>query len=299
MFNTFYNLKINPFSETPDLRFFFKSQDHIRAIDQIITAISQGQGFLALRGEVGAGKTLLARMVMNSCASHAESALLLYPRLEGLDLILAINQEFGIAVPTTGGLHAELTRLTEFLIDNARKERRVFLIIDEAHRLSVDALEQIRLLSNIEGESRKLIQIIFIGQPELKALLLDPRIRQLRQRISTEIVLAGLKESEVESYLRHRIEIAGGNNFLRFSSESALALYRATQGNPRLINRLGQRIIAQAEKSGVRLITPEWVQQALKSDDYFHAGKSSWWPFGRQARVTDSSKDSSEEAEIS
>jgi general secretion pathway protein A len=237
--------------------------------------IEQGKGFGVLTGEVGVGKTMLSRILLRSLersAAPANTALILYPHLDEVELISTICDELGVppaeaepgALTNPRSLKAQLERLNRFLLAQARRGRKTVLVVDEAQHLPLGTLETIRLLTNLETERQKLLQMILIGQTELDALLAKPQIRQLSQRISVRETLRPFDAKEAELYIRHRLERAGGANFLRFDPEAIAWLNARTGGIPRLLNRECERLIAAAERNRVHLITRAFARKVLE-----------------------------------
>jgi general secretion pathway protein A len=259
MYSDFFKMRMNPFSETPDTRFFFKSESHVAALDSAVSAIRDGKGFTLITGEVGVGKTILSRVLLNFLNKRTPTALVLNPVLNQHDLLTTIREEFKLEAPKEPGLKGEYDQISKFLIETAQAKKRTVLIIDEAQKLTFEGLEAVRLLSNLETEERKLLQIILIGQPELESRLEQFELRQLSQRINVRAKLAPMPALRVDAYIRHRVEISGGTNFVRFDEEACAVLTKLSSGVPRVINFLCERVIAQAEKQKVRLISAEFV----------------------------------------
>jgi general secretion pathway protein A len=260
MYSDFFKMRINPFGETPDTRFFFKSQSHVVALECAISAIRDGKGFTLITGEVGMGKTILSRILLNFLQKRTPTALVLNPVLDQHDLLITIREEFKLEAPKELGLKGEYDQISKFLIETANAKKRSVLIIDEAQKLTFDGLEAVRLLSNLETEDRKLLQIILIGQPELKTRLEQFELRQLSQRITVRADLTPMSANDVDAYIRHRIEISGGSNFVRFDDEASRLVAKLSLGVPRVINYLCERVLSKAEKSQVRLIDGGFVQ---------------------------------------
>ena len=263
MYSEFFKLRANPFSETPETKFFFKAASHVRAIDTLMTSIKSGKGFTAVTGEVGVGKTIVSRLMLNYLAKLTPTALILNPVVNQHELLRAIRGEFRLSRPADGSFQSEHDELAKFLLSTAKAGKRSVLIIDEAQRLTFEGFECVRLLSNLETESKKLLQIILVGQPELKDKLESFDLRQLNQRISSRAVIDPLGESETEFYIKHRIEIAGGANFVRFESDAVKAITKASGGVPRLINQYCEKSLEIAGQMNKRLIDAKMVKQAL------------------------------------
>ncbi len=245
MYLEFYGLSEPPFSITPDPRFVFLSERHRDALAHLLYGVGQGGsgGFIQLTGEVGTGKTTLSRLLLEQLPENTRVALVLNPRLSPIELLETIAEELKLSVrEARGSIKALVDLLNHYLLDAYAQGLRVVLILDEAQNLSTEALEQVRLLTNLETPTQKLLQIILLGQPELRAKLALPELRQLSQRVTARYHLTPLDETETESYVRHRIGVAGGKRF-PFSRLSLRALHRASGGVPRLINIIAERAL--------------------------------------------------------
>ncbi|MEW6409487.1 MAG: AAA family ATPase [Nitrospirota bacterium] len=250
MYEEFFGLRESPFNLTPDPRFLFLSPKHEEALSNILYGINEKKGFILLTGEIGTGKTTLCRKLLHSFDSTVRSALILNPNLTTIEILQAINQDFGI--PLQDGLKKRLIDdLNTFLLDAHSEDKNVVLIIDEAQDLSPDALEQIRLLSNLETEKEKLLQIVLVGQPELNEKLKTPQLKQLNQRIAVRYHLQPLNKKETEEYINRRIQIAGGD--FSFPKQSVKKIYKFSGGVPRLINLVCDRALLAAYASSKRL----------------------------------------------
>ena len=243
MYLEHYGLKEPPFSITPDPRFVFLSERHRDALAHLLFGIGQGGGggFVQLTGEVGTGKTTLCRLLLEQIPANTRVALVLNPRLTPVELLETICEELHLDTEgKRGSVKALVDTLNVYLLDAYAQGLRVVLIIDEAQNLSIDALEQVRLLTNLETDTQKLLQIILLGQPELRTLLAREDLRQLAQRITARFHLTPLDAAETERYLRHRHAIAGGIH-LPFSPAAIQRLHRHSGGVPRLINVIAER----------------------------------------------------------
>jgi general secretion pathway protein A len=269
MYTEFYGLREKPFSLSPDPRFLFLSDSHREALAHLLYGIEQGEGFIAITGEVGTGKTTLCRTLLQRIEPGSEVAFLFNPQLSGLELLQAINGEFGLE--TEGKSRRELMdQLNRFLLTKRQEGRRVLLLVDEAQNLDREALEQVRLLSNLETDTTKLIQIILIAQPELDAMLDLPDLRQLRQRINVRWRLRPLSASETRDYVRHRLRVAAGGPRDVFTDLALRELHRRSGGVPRVINRLCDRALLAGYAAGAKEIglgTVAEVRRELESHD--------------------------------
>jgi general secretion pathway protein A len=232
----FYGLREAPFTITPNPRFLFLSAKHREALNHLMYGIRERKGFVQLTGEVGAGKTTLCRALLEQLPTeHFSTALILNPVLHPDQMMQAIATEFGLDVRGKDRFQT-LQILNHFLLEEMAKGRDVVLIIDEAQNLTNDLLEQVRLISNLETDDRKLIQIVLMGQPELRDRLNDHSLRQLRQRITIRYHLTPLRFSEVREYIRHRLHVSGANGTPRFSNTAVWRIFNYTKGIPRLVN---------------------------------------------------------------
>jgi general secretion pathway protein A len=263
MYTEFYGLREKPFSLSPDPRFLFLSESHREALAHLLYGIEQGEGFIAITGEVGTGKTTLCRTLLQRIEPGSEVAFLFNPQLSGLELLQAIDGEFGLE--TEGKSRRELMdQLNRFLLAKRQEGRRVLLLIDEAQNLDREALEQVRLLSNLETDTAKLIQIILIAQPELDAQLESPELRQLRQRINVRWRLRPLSASETRDYARHRLRVAAGGPRDVFTDLALREIHRRSGGVPRVINRLCDRALLAGYAAGAKEIGLGMVAEAQR-----------------------------------
>jgi len=283
MFNSFFNLRENPFSDTPDTRFTFHAKNQSEALFKIQTTLDQGLGFTMLTGEVGSGKTHLSRLLVKQIQSQADAALLLFPGLESHDLFGAIAEEFGLEVPPNATLKTLLDQLTDFFIANAAKGRRSVLIVDEAHNVSINALESIRQLSNIEQDAVKLLHIVLVGQPELLERLKAPQARQINQRIGARLELQNFLHNEVPRYVKHRIELAGGTNYVQFSEGACASIFQLSDGLPRLIHLQCRLALEYATQKQIRHIEQKDLLDALWSHGVLEPHRS--LPWRREVRL--------------
>jgi general secretion pathway protein A len=232
-----YGLKEPPFAITPNPRFLFYSTKHREAYNHLLYGIRERKGFVQLTGDVGAGKTTLCRAMLDALNGQFATALILNPVMSPNEMMKAIAIDFGLIVEGMDRLET-VAVINEFLLWQASNNRESVLIIDEAQNLSDDLLEQVRLLSNLETDDRKLLQIVLMGQPELRDRLNAHHLRQLRQRITVRYHLSTLTREEVGAYIRHRIHVSGGNGRPEFSTPAIWRIHRYSKGVPRLINAL-------------------------------------------------------------
>jgi general secretion pathway protein A len=235
MYQDFYGLEAPPFNITPDPRFLFFSRRHRQAFEHILYGISERRGFIQITGEVGAGKSTLCRKVLDELRDGYETALILNPVMTPIQLMRAILRELDL--DDSGNDRIRLVeRLNAFLLERAHAGVIVALFIDEAQDMSDDLLEQVRLLSNLETDQHKLLQIVLIGQPELRDRIERPELRQLRQRITVRFHLGSINRQETAAYVQHRLLIAGSNGRPEFSRAAMRAVHGYSRGIPRLIN---------------------------------------------------------------
>ena len=242
MYLNFYGLYEKPFNLTPDTKFLYLSKNHQDALNNLIYGIREKEWFMVLTGDIGTGKTTIIRALLERLNEDTSSALVLDPLLEGEELLRSILEDFGIDKP--GGTRKELVgRLNQFLVGELTQGRKTVLVVDEAQHLSDGAMEQIRLLSNLETEKAKLLQIILVGQAELHQKLESPFLRPLNQRISIRYHLLPLSRRDTEKYVRHRLLVAGSNGHITFSVGALKEIFRQSRGIPRLINLVCDRTL--------------------------------------------------------
>jgi len=237
MYNQFYGFKESPFNLTPNSRFFFSSQKHTEALDSLVYAINERKGFVVITGEIGSGKTTVCRTLLSRLDRHTHVALITNTHLNSKDLLMMVLEDLEIEF-SNGSKAKLLSQLNSYLIDQIKQDNNVVLIIDEAQNLKPAVLEEIRMLSNLETETEKLIQIILLGQPELKQKLALTRLEQLRQRVAVYFHLSPLTEGETIEYVLHRLKIASGTDHEYITMEALQMVYAFSKGVPRLINQI-------------------------------------------------------------
>jgi general secretion pathway protein A len=233
----YYGLTEPPFDITPNPRFLFYSAKHREAFNHLLYGIRERKGFVQLTGEVGAGKTTLCRAMLEELSGQYATALILNPVMSAEELVKAIAIEYGLPVNGLDRVDT-LAVINQFLLQQVDRGQDTVLIIDEAQDLTDELLEQVRLLSNIETDNRKLLQIVLMGQPELRDRLNNPRLRQLRQRITVRYHLPPLSRYEVNQYIQHRLEVAGAKGAPYFTQPALWRVYSYSQGIPRLLNAI-------------------------------------------------------------
>lgn len=235
MYLDFYGLQRRPFDMTPDPAFFFPSQKHTEALASLVYAVTEKRGFVVITGEIGSGKTTVCRTLLQKLDPAAHVALLTNTTLTAKQLLEAICQQFGLETDRRNKVSL-LNDLNRFLLDQSKAGGTVVLIIDEAQNLTVRALEEMRLISNMETETQKLVQIMLLGQPELRDKLNRPDLEQLRQRVSLRYHLKSLDRDETHKYIEHRLHVAGNSASVKFTKGAIESLYQFSKGTPRLIN---------------------------------------------------------------
>ncbi len=260
MYTSFFGLTCNPFQLTPDPEFLFLGKDHKKALTYLTYGISAGTGFILVTGEVGTGKTTLIRRILKELKKDIKVARVNNTLVSSVQLIAMISDDFGI--DTRGKDKTQMLReLTDFIISQYAQGFRTTLIIDEAQNLSAELLEEVRLLSNLETDKNKLLQIILAGQPELKQTLATPKLRQLRQRISISCHINPLGRDEIEQYIFHRLDIAGNKNAVTFLDGALDQLHNATRGIPRLINIFCDFLLLAAFGEETKKISVDLVKE--------------------------------------
>jgi general secretion pathway protein A len=246
MYISYFGLTENPFSLTPDPRFLYMSQRHREALAHLLFGMGEKGGFVLLTGEVGTGKTTLCRSLLEQVPEGVEVALVLNPKQTSLELVASLCDELKVSYPTpTDSLKVLIDHLNRHLLDIHAKGRRTVVIIDEAQNLSTDVLEQVRLLTNLETTTQKLLQILLIGQPELQGMMAKPELRQLGQRVTARYHLTPLSPEETAAYIEHRLEVAGCKRPL-FTRSTLHLIHRLSGGVPRLINTICDRALLGA-----------------------------------------------------
>ena len=262
MYLEFFHLTEFPFSITPDPRYLYLSRQHREAFHHVMYGIEQRKGFIQLTGEVGSGKTTLCRAVLGQLGSKTRTALILNPCVSAPELLRAIAHDFGLKAKGRDRL-PYIEALNAFLLERMREGDNVALLIDEAQDLSPELMEQVRLLSNLETDQAKLIQIVLVGQPELADRLDSPALRQLRQRITVRYHLRTLAEEEVAAYIQHRLHMAGSDGSVLFDRKALRTVFRYSKGIPRLINAACDAALLAAYVAEVKTVDGRCMQRAL------------------------------------
>jgi general secretion pathway protein A len=268
MYEDYYGLTEPPFSLTPDPKYFYRSEAHNRAFELLKYGIQRREGFMMLYGDIGAGKTTICRAVLDTIESNISTALLLNPFLTETDLLKGILDDFGVQYSAAQSLSKRdlINSLNAFLLSLNEKGGRAVVLLDEAQNIPMATLEQLRILSNLETNKDKLLQIVFVGQLNLVDIIAKPELRQLAQRISIKCELSTLSRHEAADYLRHRLAIAGGRpSRVSFAHDGAKEVFEYSGGIPRLINLIADRSLLAGMAHGIKAITRNEVREAIKT----------------------------------
>ncbi len=267
MYLEHFGLRETPFSLTPDPSYFFNHPGPRQALNVLLVALRSGEGFIKITGEVGTGKTLLCRKLLEVLQGEFVTAYLPNPMLGPRELYHAVADELGLSAPANLSFHEVLKLLTEALVSMGTAGRPVVVIIDEVQAMPGKSLEALRLLSNLESEKRKLLQIVLFGQPELDTRLDQPSLRQLRQRISFSYRLTPLTRDVLRDYVSHRLLVAGNQGGSLFSPQAIDLLFRASRGIPRLVNILCHKALLSAFGRGERTVGKNHVRAAVSDTE--------------------------------
>lgn len=264
MYENFYGLKENPFNVTPNPEYIFLGENHREALAQLLYGVREKKGFIVITGEVGAGKTTLIHYLLDKIDgnNHTKTAFLFNPKLTVNDFIQYILKDLGVKVQ--GHSKGEyLHNLHRYLLNAYRRDERVVLIVDEAHGLNPELLEEIRLLSNLETSKSKLLQIVLVGQPELDKTLSRPEFRQLKQRINLRYYLPPLSEKETKEYIEKRLRIAGARGTI-FTEKAIKEIYMKSGGTPRLINIICDNALLNGYALDQKLVDEKSIREVAK-----------------------------------
>jgi len=273
MYCQFYALKERPFNVTSDPAFFFSSTKHKEALSHLIYGVSQRKGIVVLTGEIGTGKTTLCRFFLNQIGKNVKTAFILNPHFSELQLLEAIVKDFGINAQNASRIGL-VWELNKFLLKESEAGNNIVLIIDEAQNLKPNQLEQVRLLSNLETEKDKLLQVVLVGQPELNRRLNLYDLRQLRQRIMVRYHIGPLGQDEIRYYINHRLNVAGPANKIEFTGEAIEAISEFTLGTPRLINMICDRALLAGFVAETNVIDSDIIKRCTEElQSYFVGGR--------------------------
>jgi general secretion pathway protein A len=279
MYAAYFGLKENPFNLSPEPRYLFLSEQHRDALNCLIYGIKEKKGFVLISGGVGTGKTTICRTFLNFLDNSLETALIFNTAVSDIELLETVVKEYGITIKNklkTKKIYIDA--LNNFLLGNYAAGKNAVLLIDEAQNLSYGALEQVRMLSNLETEQEKLIQIVLIGQQELNNTLMLPAMRQLNERITVRYDLKPLLPPEVRDYIEHRLKVADGPGKVQFTKGAYTIVYNFTEGIPRRINALCDRALLIAYTKNVSRIDRKIVSLAVEDigTNYFQKTMNSW-----------------------
>ncbi|MFC1594497.1 ExeA family protein [Candidatus Omnitrophota bacterium] len=263
MYEHFFGLKEKPFNVTADPAFFFLSKKHNEAFSHLVFGIDQRKGIMVITGEIGTGKTTLCRTLLSRLDKKTKTAFILNPNFSALQLLQIIVEDFGLH-PTKKSKLYLVSELNKFLLHESNIGNNVVLIIDESQNLSARQLEQIRLLSNLETEKEKLLQIVLVGQPELQEKLGLTQLRQLNQRVSVRYHMQPLDSDEIEEYIVHRLKVAGSNGTPNFTKEAITSISSFSSGTPRLINIICDRALLAGFVKETKELNNELIQKCIK-----------------------------------
>lgn len=277
MYNKHFGLREAPFSITPDTAFSFASGVFQEAINTLLIAVKNGEGFIKITGEVGTGKTLLCRKFLASLDDDYVSAYIPNPYLEPRTLLAALAEELNLNIQRDLDQHLILKSLTLALLEFAREGKRVVVTLDEAQAMPIETLEALRLLSNLETEKRKLLQVVLFGQPELNTKLDLPALRQLKQRIAFHYELRALTRDELDYYVAHRLTVAGHQGGALFTKGALSVLYRASGGTPRIVNILCHKSLLLVFGEGKQQVDERHVRAAASDTPAAKIGNILHW----------------------
>lgn len=276
MYNAHFGLREMPFGITPDTSFFFACSNYQEALNTLLIATKNGEGFIKITGEVGIGKTLLCRKFMSTLDKGFVTAYIPNPFLEPRTLMLALADELETPQEKDVDQHQLLKAINHRLLVLAREGKRVVLCLDEAQAIPLETLEALRLLTNLETEKRKLLQIVMFGQPELDRKLQQEAIRQLNQRITFHYHLGPLTKDDMEFYVSHRLSVAGYTGSRLFNRGAIRALFKASSGIPRLVNILSHKALMVAYGEGKQQVVTRHIDAAAKDTGAARKSTSPW-----------------------
>jgi len=267
MYEKFYEFTEKPFNTTPDSKFFFPSSKHTEALNSLIYAINERKGFVAITGEIGAGKTTVCRTLLNKLELNTKVAIITNTHLTCKELIAEILEE--LEVEYSGGTKQKLlSHLNTYLIKQLAADINVVLIIDEAQNLTPTVLEEVRMLSNLETEKEKLIQIILVGQPQLRAKLENVKLEQFKQRIAVYYHIQALNRQETQDYIFHRVKLVSPNGIDIFTPQALDMVYEHSKGIPRLINLICDSALLSGFIYETKKITGQIISEVIKERDF-------------------------------
>ena len=267
MYLEHFGLREMPFSLTPNTHYFLNTGSHQEAMNLLLVGLDNAAGFIKIVGEVGTGKTILCRKLLNTLDENYVTAYIPNPHLTPAGMRIALAEELGVQVSRNAGQHRVLARINERLIELAQQDKLVVLLIDEAQATPEETIEALRLLTNLETETQKLLQVVLFGQPELDVLLDKPSLRQLKQRITFSFDIKPLDYSAMDRYIAHRLSISGYNGRQLFTRRAMKKLYRGSGGIPRLVNILCHKALMVGFGKGEHVIDHTSVRRAVKDTE--------------------------------
>jgi len=267
MYKKFYGFSEKPFNTTPDSKFFFPSHKHTEALNSLVYAIEERKGFIVITGEIGSGKTTITRTLLNRLSMDTKVALITNTHLTCKELIAQILEEFEVDYQP-GSKQKLLSQLNDYLIRQLSNNTNMVLLIDEAQNLPTKVLEEVRMLSNLETEKEKLIQIILVGQPQLKAKLEHAKLEQFKQRIAVFYHLDALNQKETKEYIHYRLKLVNPEGEDIFTPEAISQIYQSSKGIPRVINILCDSALLSGYVLGTKTITPEIMADVIKERNF-------------------------------
>ena len=286
MYETHFGLHELPFGLTPDTSYAYTCASHQAALNTLLVSVKNGEGFIKITGEVGTGKTLLCRTFLAALDATCASAYIPNPYLEPRTLLLALAEELNVKLPKKNqqDQHHVIRGLTYALLGYAAAGRRVVVCLDEAQAMPIETFEALRLLTNLETEKRKLLQVVLFGQPELDTRLTHQSVRQLRQRITFQYRLDGLAKHELDHYLDHRLRVAGYRAGRLFAEPAVRVLHHASRGIPRLVNIIAHKSMLLAFGEASQRVLARHIRAATSDTP---AARQAWWGVWRFERSRD------------
>lgn len=272
-----FGLQELPFTLTPNTSYFFGLPSHNQAIEVLTTALKTGEGFIKVTGEVGTGKTLICRKLLNELPDHFVSAYIPNPYLSPPELRAAVARELGVDLSVDADQQEFTQRIQQRLIEITQQHQAAVLIIDEAQALPTQSIEALRLFTNLETESRKLLQVVLFGQPELNQKLALPELRQLKQRITFSYQLTCMDLEQLVQYVQHRMQVAGYRGTEMFNRRCCRLLFKASGGTPRIVNVLCHKALMLAYGEGKLLVSPQHMQLAVADTEAAWQPRSFQW----------------------
>ncbi|MBT0586869.1 ExeA family protein [Alteromonas oceanisediminis] len=289
-----FGIRELPFTLTPNTQYFFGLPSHQEALQVLMTALKTGEGFIKVTGEVGTGKTLICRKILNELPDHFVSAYIPNPYLSPAELRRSVAAELGVELTENSDQQEFTQRIQQRLIDIHQQQRSVVLMIDEAQALPIESIESLRLMTNLETESRKLLQVVLFGQPELDDKLGLPELRQLKQRITFSYSLKLMDSDQVYQYVQHRLRVSGYSGGELFNRQCAALLFKASKGTPRIVNVLCHKALMLSYGKGHRQVSIEDIRAAIADTEAAYSVDRSftggqhwvWWGLALVACLT-------------